>query len=808
MHGSAGHAASPPQGTPVTLAQRSFPRRVRMLLQGVLDFSADELSRGLLLALEEYEQTMFLQSEQAASQAVRANYTNALRETRRGREQMLTNFRASLEDVLARLRDPLQPEATAALPEAKPERLSLSLVDDIEIEENIVVNEIANRAEIRNSLPLYLLGQRFGVIAGRPAFDAEHLPVGPQQLCRMVGQSAERLDVGVEHRMLLLKQFDRHVMLNIGHYYEALNTYLIGQGVLPNLTYVPIRARKVAQNVTASAPATSASPEAAALGIETVPHEPRRVSDAEPADASQAALAELAALLQAMPAADAQPATRWPGQHDPLAEAQAERQDAELFTLLRGLMAGRRALVGKLGGRSGTNAVSAEIADVDALQRALARMQAQAPPLAPGTAPRPIANLKQDLLTQLRMLSAHGEASALAEHDSDALELVGLLFEHLQRELRPDSPATPLLGRLQLPLLRVALGDKGFFTRRQHPARQMLNAITEASEFLNPNDPADRVMLERMRTVTDRASREYAGDPALFQTLLAELNQHLQAQTRKAEIAERRHVEAARGREKLETARMRAAEALDERMAGRRPPRFLRTLLAQAWSDVLALSLLRDGEDSDPYRRQLAIADRLLEAALERRRSGQSPIGAEEATELRQAIEGALLQVGYHADDAQAISSRLLAEPDEDDDDPASSTELAMRLKQRVRFGQEVDPALHAPVPELNAAEQEQLERIKALPYGTWFEFTVNQQGEVERRRLSWFSTATGHCLFLNHRGQRVGECALHWLAREVARGNVRIVMQPPGGLVDRAWGAIVRALRSFSGGAEQEAGQ
>jgi len=61
--------------------------------------------------------------------------------------------------------------------------------------------------------------------------------------------------------------------------------------------------------------------------------------------------------------------------------------------------------------------------------------------------------------------------------------------------------------------------------------------------------------------------------------------------------------------------------------------------------------------------------------------------------------------------------------------------------------------------------------------------------------------------LFLNHRGQRVGEYSLNWLAREVARGNVRIVMEPPGTVVDRAWGAIVRALRSFSGSKDAASG-
>jgi hypothetical protein len=124
-----------------------------------------------------------------------------------------------------------------------------------------------------------------------------------------------------------------------------------------------------------------------------------------------------------------------------------------------------------------------------------------------------------------------------------------------------------------------------------------------------------------------------------------------------------------------------------------------------------------------------------------------------------------------------------------------------MRLKSRTRLGQNVDAA-HADekLSPLTPAEQTCLERIRHLPFGTWFEFVSNQQGDVVRRRMSWYSTVTGHCLFVNHRGQRIGEYSLHWLAREMQRGNLRVVETGQESIIDRAWHAIVGALRSFAG--------
>ena len=47
------------------------------------------------------------------------------------------------------------------------------------------------------------------------------------------------------------------------------------------------------------------------------------------------------------------------------------------------------------------------------------------------------------------------------------------------------------------------------------------------------------------------------------------------------------------------------------------------------------------------------------------------------------------------------------------------------------------------------------------------------QQGDVTRQRLSWYSPITDNALFVNQRGQRIGEQSMDSLARLMARDQV-----------------------------------
>ena len=337
-------------------------------------------------------------------------------------------------------------------------------------------------------------------------------------------------------------------------------------------------------------------------------------------------------------------------------------------------------------------------------------------------------------------------------------------------------------------------------------------------------EDADPSLAEKMQVVVDKVSTEFNGDVTLFRSLLTDLGSHMQLLARRAEVAERRHVDAAKGREKLDMARDTARTAIERLLKRGNPTPLVRALLEQAWTDALALTILRQGEDSSAFHRRLAVADQLL------RRSLHADTPADKM--LKHELDVGLSQVGLHGDDVKAVLGRLFpasrlaandaeknaaeksaaakpeaanaAEPAAaNDDDLESSTALAMKLKSRARFGgdqpEPVKPVPKAP-PSLTPEEQQVLDRIRTLPFGTWFEFTTNQQGATIRRKLAWFSTLTGRCLFVNQRGARTDEKTLEQLARDIARKQAKIWSEQSDSLIDRAWKAITGSLKQFSG--------
>ncbi|HTA66221.1 MAG TPA: DUF1631 family protein, partial [Xanthomonadaceae bacterium] len=383
---------------------------------------------------------------------------------------------------------------------------------------------------------------------------------------------------------------------------------------------------------------------------------------------------------------------------------------------------------------------------------------------------------------------------------TDTIDLVGMLFDEIMSDVRPNSTAAHLLSRLQVPLLRVALSDKAFFSQTEHPARQVLDAVAETGAYWSGEDAADRELIGSVEKLVERISQDFDGDIGMFNSMLADLANQTQAVMRRAELAERRHVEAARGKEKLSIAQAHASRIMTEITNVHPVPKFTRALLNQAWTDVLALTALRHGEDSDEWRRQVEVANEIAASAAAAASGVTAPEGdPEQLAQLSQHVERSLMQVGYHAEEAAAIGQRL-SSASEESDDPASRTELAIKMKTRTRLGENVGakPA-GIELPPLNRHEEECLERIRELPFGTWLEFVTNQQGDSVRRRLSWFSPISGHCLFINHRGQKVGDYTLDTLARAMAKDQVRVVEPKHESLLDRALHKVRDLLRGHS---------
>lgn len=742
------------------LAASDLPPRVRELLGALIGLCRQTLAAPLILTVEALEQTLLHDADRARNPMQQADLLAQRGQLHAFAGHFADRMLDAVAEALAGLREPSTAAAAHATPPPLPGMLGLSLVDEHEVDRDLLLTEMIRRETLRSTNTLNLLGQRLGVLAAAPAFEADTLPLAPQALCAMVRRIAEQDALGVEVQLALYRSFERQVLERLGDVLDRANALLAQHGVLPGLVYTPYLAR--------SSSTRRIITQSVGGGRATQPA--KRAAAPLTGWNGSAAAGSWSTLVQ-----DAFNDT---GSAGPATPGVTTSTSSALHELLQQA-------------RHATPA-PAETAAVPsaAVDAVLARLQAQS------SAATGVADLQAAVVAQLR--SEHGAQAQLGSHDRDNLDLLRLLMQQVQQQQRPDPVPAALLARLQVPLARAAMADPGFFVRDEHPARELLNQIAEVGANWLGDDDVDPQLLQRMAQSVQGLLGQDARAPEAFATANEDVQQHQRAAAHRAELAERRHVEAARGKERLELARRQANAQIDQCCDAQEPPRFVQTLLRQAWADALTLTRLRHGDDSPQWQERLQQTERIAAVTAQ---AVDAPGGTDAS--LASDVESALVQVGYHAEEAAAVARRLATPGGEDES--TSRTELSARLKARARLGEHAasgsGPASLAP---RSSAEEAAYQQLATLPFGSWFDIDTGD-GSLRRQRLSWYSLLTGHALFVNPRGQKIADTDLDTLARQISAGRAQLVTEDKGRLVDRAWQASLGALRALAGGRSRE---
>lgn len=709
--------------------QGHWPARTQRLLEEACAACVTGLHPPLQQCLGAFEQQLFARAEQAHHANEQQDCFAARQRVEQDRAALGQRFANQLVTAFDRI------GRHAPAPAGQPVAWGqLELLDPVEHELSMALEQRAARAEARHGPLLQALGYRLGVLIAAPPLEGDSLPPGPHALIHAFHHASLSLNLPLPQQLALLQCFDQSVLQALAPLLDALNKRLQAAGILPHLRATQLPRHVISRpQVVAYAPAADATPAPAARGGETA-HEP-------------------IAVLESL--------------RDLLARQRSNRDDG----------------AGQPTGRA---------ASPEELQTALGALQQHLVAVTDHASRelRSAQRLREELLAHLNNdKPADAPRTELSGEQGDTVELVAMLFEQLGQQLQRNGNAHALLGGLQLPLLRMAMTDHDFFEQHEHPARQLLDTVTAtANEWLDgSDDESNRPLAAKLEQLVLRARQE-PPSAGLYTSLLADIKHHVDLLSRKAQAAEHRHLEAAQGRERLDQARQRATEVMAERFAQSAPRGLLRALLDRAWSDVLALTLLRHGEDSEAFAAQLLVTDQLL---------GRAP--TTDRQQLRQDVETGLQQIGMHAEEAEQVAQRLLGT---EVVDPAvelpSATDLALRLKQHQRLGEQSDHAA-APArvaPPVDARERDIQLRLRQLPFGSWFEFIDADTGQISRRKLSWYSPMSGHCLMVTRRGQRGEEMTLAQLGHDIARGRAREMPAQRESLLDRAWHGLTGALR------------
>ncbi|MDE2564392.1 MAG: DUF1631 family protein, partial [Burkholderiales bacterium] len=216
------------------------------------------------------------------------------------------------------------------------------------------------------------------------------------------------------------------------------------------------------------------------------------------------------------------------------------------------------------------------------------------------------ANLIREHRDELRQVSR----GAL---DHMVIDVIGFMFDQILADPKVPPQMARQIARLQLPVLRAALGDAAFFSSRRHPVRRFVNRIASlGAAFEDFGEEGSRAFLAKVRTLVQEVVEGDFEQIELYERKLAALEQF------SAELADRANpaqVEAAALlAEKEDQQRLRQLYAL--RLAGElkdvAAPAFLREFISGIWSQVLLRAAERGGADGEQSLRLRAVGRELV----------------------------------------------------------------------------------------------------------------------------------------------------------------------------------------------------
>lgn len=209
-------------------------------------------------------------------------------------------------------------------------------------------------------------------------------------------------------------------------------------------------------------------------------------------------------------------------------------------------------------------------------------------------------------------LQAKGNAG-LRSRDHSVVHLLDQLFDRIRKEPGVSGGLGKELRKLELPILRIALQDSTFFAKEKHPARQLLNKITEAS--IGYSDDADFTSDPVGKAITNVANILNKSEPLdndALGKLLMSFMALVDKERRGTSAREQRLVEEVAAKEKVNQARQLVEAALAERMEGKRFPQVLVTFAEDAWCKVMFLAYLRYDKSPEQWQSSVEILDQVL----------------------------------------------------------------------------------------------------------------------------------------------------------------------------------------------------
>lgn len=391
-----------------------------------------------------------------------------------------------------------------------------------------------------------------------------------------------------------------------------------------------------------------------------------------------------------------------------------------------------------------------------------------------GHAPTVSPALLEELQARKQALKRAAETPA----ERATIEIVALLFQSILTEERIPPALRVWFARLQMPVLRVAVGEPDFFATIDHPARRLIDRMGACVMGFESTAAAIAGALEgEIKRVVQVVEAYPDTGRRVFQTVLTEFERFLENYFKSENEATRKGVSLAQQVEQRETLAIQYTIELRKLLNEVPVQEGVRQFLFQVWADVMAMTALRNGAHSDATKGTRAAAVDLVWSA-------GAKVTREERAEvirklppllkkLRDGMESAGVPADKRDDHVRALNESLAAAFNAKA--AAIPPERFEELRERLEALEEMLPEagdvqldetlmLDISGDDANALEvvgeggsmptPAMLSWAKELQVGSWYmleygekTMAVQLAWQGMRRHLSLFVTTTGRCL-------------------------------------------------------------
>jgi len=310
------------------------------------------------------------------------------------------------------------------------------------------------------------------------------------------------------------------------------------------------------------------------------------------------------------------------------------------------------------------------------------------------------------------LIHAHREELRQASKgslDHMVIDVIGFLFDQILADPKVPPQMARQIARLQLPVLRAALGDSSFFSSRRHPVRRFVNRIASlGSAFEDYNEEGARNFLVKVKALIHEVVEGDFDQIEVYEAKLAALEAFVAEQASSDVQGQGGVAELLSEKEDEQRLRQMYAERLAGDLKDVAAPAFVRDFISRVWSQVM----LRAATQGGPEGANSVQAQRLRRAGRELMLSVQpkaTPLHRKaflaELPKLMQDLTEGMNLIGWPDAQRRIFFGQLMpAHADALKSPAARQLDLNMMARQ-------VEGALERPVPS-----REELRASSALP--------------------------------------------------------------------------------------------